>query len=535
MMKLPIKVCLASLLIVALAMGAVARSVEAAQKTLVVAIPALTENLDPDFSGALPTAYVRQWLYGDVPLRYSIMRDKNGNLVPNIARGVVCNLCEAWHESPDGLKIYFKFRPGIMSQYGNEMTSADAKWSYERRLLGPSPITKPFFKIYSIDDKIPVTIINKYTWTLNLTKPNDLIATLGDLYVAPNIIFDSTEMQKHATPADPWATEWAETHVAAFGPWYVEKYTPRDTLVLTKNPTYLIPGFPKVDRVVIREIPSETTRAALLRAGSIDVAVGLPPRLIEELRGAPGVKITDFGGNEFMAMVLNNKNPPFNDIRVRQAMAYAAPTKEIIKTVYLNKPWVKQFGGYAPDYYPGSPVTWPYKEDLAKARALLKAAGVQNLSFALVYLEGSPGAEDVGLIVKTQLAKLGISVDVQGLAPAQYNEQYRNHEATAVLLDDASWSPDPRYWLGNFFYTKARVNHSQFSDPQFDSILDAMEPMSNPAKRTQLAFKAHKILVTGVPWAFTIGTGFSLAMRSNVTGFVWFPDNLVDVRYLDKE
>jgi peptide/nickel transport system substrate-binding protein len=505
------------------------------EKVLVVGIPTVTEQVDPDFSGALPTAYVRQWVYSDVPLRYDVTKDNRGNLVPDLAKGPICNLCESWEVSPDGKTLTFKFKPGIKSQYGNELTSEDAKWSYERRAFGPSPITKPFFKLFSIDEKNPVTVIDKYTWQLNLFRSDILIAMLGDFFPAPNIIFDSTEAKKHATADDPWATNWLKTNVAGFGPWFVERYSPREEIVLRKNPNYHRPGIPKVDRVIVKEIPSEATRAALLRAGEIDVAIDLPPRLLEELRKAPGVRIQDFAGNEWMAMIMNNKLAPFDDIKVRRAMAHAAPIKEIIKTVYLNKPWVKQFGGYAPDYYPGAPVKWPYEENLEKAKALLREAGKEKINFNLIYLKGQPGAEEVGMIVKTQLARIGVDVNLEGLAPAQYNEQYRGRKAQAVLLKDASWVSDARYWLGMFFGTDGRVNHANNSVPEADKILDEMVPIKDVKKRAELAKKAHELMVQNAPWAFAIGVGFSLAVRDNVTDFVWIPSNLVDVRYLDKK
>jgi peptide/nickel transport system substrate-binding protein len=216
-------------------------------------------------------------------------------------------------------------------------------------------------------------------------------------------------------------------------------------------------------------------------------------------------------------------------------MAYAAPIKEIIRTVYLDKPWVSRWSGYAPSNYMGAPVTWPYDENLDKARALLKEAGKENLKFEIIYETNVAGSEEVAIIIKSQLAKIGIEVELKGLAAAQYSEQYRSRKAQSVLFKDASWGSDGRYWLSTFFQSNGAVNHGNHKNPEFDKIVDDITPITDMAARTAMSKKAHEILVQDAPWAFAIGTGFSVAMRDNINGFVWRLNNWVDPRDLDKK
>ena len=104
------------------------------------------------------------------------------------------------------------------------------------------------------------------------------------------------EIKKHAGPDDPWGNQWLKTNIAGFGPWMIETYTPGSELVLRRNPNYHRAGVPRVDRVLFREVPSDATRASLLRAGSVDVALQLSPRLIEPLRTVATVKSVDIPG-----------------------------------------------------------------------------------------------------------------------------------------------------------------------------------------------------------------------------------------------
>ena len=155
-----------------------------------------------------------------------------------------------------------------------------------------------------------------------------------------------------------------------------------------------------------------------------------------------------------MTWLLNAATPPFDDVRARQAMAYAAPIKEILRTVYLDKPWVGRWSGYMPANYMGAPVQWPYDENLDRARALLKEAGKEALRFEIIYETSVAGSEEVAVIVKSQLSKIGVEVELKGLAPAQYSEQYRARKAQSVLFKDASWGSDGRYWLATFFHSE---------------------------------------------------------------------------------
>jgi peptide/nickel transport system substrate-binding protein len=402
-------------------------------------------------------------------------------------------------------------------------------------LKAGSPTLKGFFDTFSIDLEKPVTIIDKYTWEINLTRPD---YGLFSVWAAPHPfgkIYDSEEIKKHASADDPWGNQWLKTHVAGFGPWTIEKYSPGKELELKRNPNYHRPGIPRVDLVVFKEVPSDATRAALLRSGTVDLALGLSPRLIEPLRSAPGIKTIDISGNEWMVWLLNNGVPPFDDVRVRRAMAHAAPIKEILKTVYLAKPWVARWDGYAPHNYMGAPVAWPYDEDPEKARALLKEAGKENLKFDIVYETNVAGSEEIAVIIKSQLAKIGVEVELKGLAPAQYSEQYRARRAQSVLFRDASWGSDGRYWLSTFFHTQGAVNHGNHRNPEFDKVVDEMTPVTDLAARTALSKKAHEILVQDAPWAFAIGIGFSVPMRNNMDGFVWRLNNWVDTRDLSKK
>ena len=111
-------------------------------------------------------------------------------------------------------------------------------------------------------------------------------------------------------------------------------------------------------------------------AGAVHIAKELDPRERQQCEGKPGVKVTAIKGNEGVIFGLNNQVKPLDNVKVRQAIAYAAPIDAIIDTVYLKQPNVRLFKGYTPESYPAAIDYWPYyPTNLEKAKALLRRRG----------------------------------------------------------------------------------------------------------------------------------------------------------------
>ena len=123
------------------------------------------------------------------------------------------------------------------------------------------------------------------------------------------------------------------------------QFTPGQQVVFEVNPNYYREK-PKIKRVIWREVPSSATRLQLLLTGAVHIAKELDPRERQQCEGKPGVKVTAIKGNEGVIFGLNNQVKPFDNVKVRQAIAYAAPIDAIIETVYLKQPNVRLYKGY---------------------------------------------------------------------------------------------------------------------------------------------------------------------------------------------
>jgi peptide/nickel transport system substrate-binding protein len=384
-------------------------------------------------------------------------------------------------------------------------------------------------KSSSVPNADAIRVVSPNVLEVDLSGPNALLVTEQATPLNNPVIYDSTEAKKHASAADPWAKEWLGKNSSTFGPYRVTKFTPGQQVVFEVNPNYYRER-PKIRQVIWREVPSSATRLQLLIAGSAHIVKELDSRERQQVQGKPGVQVISIKGNEGIIFGLNNKVKPLDNVKVRQAIAHAAPIDAIIQTVYLKQPNVRLLKGYTPETYPAAIDYWPYATDLEKAKALLKEAGQGPFSFKLSQNASRPEHEQVAIQIQTQLKKLDIDVQIETLTPAKYQEQYFSRKAEAVLVQDAAWVADPAYSLGLFFGTgpTSVANWVNYENKEVDALLTETFNTADPAKRRDLGRKVHRMIVDDAPWGFYIGTGFYLTARSEVVGLNWRPNNMVN-------
>jgi|SRR5918996_975458 peptide/nickel transport system substrate-binding protein len=502
--------------------------------TLVIGAPATPTTLDPEFSSSPQDREVDCSTY-DRFTEFKVTTDAQGNRVADLTAPPQPLLAESWEISDGGRKYTIKLKEGVKSYFGNELTAEDVKWSWDRVFGLQSQGLFPL-GVASIRSKDAYKVAGRYVVEIALDEPNPLLITVQATPVPGAVILDSTEVKKHTSDGDPWAKGWLVSNTASFGPYHAKSFTPGQQVEYVANPNYHR-GTPGMERVLYREIPSSATRLTLLKTGAIDVAEDLVTRERRSLEDDAGVHITSVQGNLGVIFGLNNSIEPFTDKRVRQAVAYAMPIEDIINTVYFGDSSVRLFQGPLPDQYPGYPASWPYQpRDAAKAEELLAAAGKSSFTFDLSYSTIYPEHEQIAQLIRTAMNEIGVEARLQKLAPAKYQEQYYSHQAQSVIVQDAPFVVDGAYAEFLFFGPgKGAVgNWIDYVNPTAqDKIMKALGT-AELAQRNALAKEAAQQIVEDVPWPMYLGIGFHMAMRSNVTGLVWRPHNLVHLADLRK-
>jgi peptide/nickel transport system substrate-binding protein len=534
-------------------------------KTLLILSDGVPNSLDNDgpSSNYAPT---QTGLYNlmEPLVQYSIAKKNEDGSETYDFHKFVPALAESWSFDPATDTTTFKLRHGVKSCAGNEFSADDVVYAFARAksISGQAPIGAFLASVASVAGfgpelyaKTPeaiakralggeVTKIDDDTVTIRQTSANQLL--LPVLTIFGLLIYDSKEMKAHATPDDPWSHLYANTtNAPSFGPWCLDSWRKDEDFVVRANPNYY-GGRPYFDRIIYRKVPQSANRIAILRSGSAGMVEGLNPKEFDSLRSARGVKVVGDYLNSTLLMLLNFQVKPFDDPRVREAIAFAIPYDDIIKTSYFGQ--AHQWLGLIPSSYPGyHKPSVSYDYDPEKAKALLAAAGYPDGkgldafpdAFKLSYAaERESILGPTATLIQTRLRALGIQVQLDPLPAAQLADRQLVKKDLPFSLYDQSKpiGVDPNYALGLYFLTPplSSNNMTHFSDKRLDELALEAKTETDPAKRQQELDAAQDILMEKLPWIPIVETKLQFAMQDAIQGVILHPSQTLIWRELHR-
>ncbi len=346
--------------------------------TLVIARLSDANNLDPHFSTQINSmAVVQHKMYEGL-----VMMDRNSEYKPLLAT--------EWNQKDD-VTWEFTLRDGVTFHDGTPFDAEAVKKTLERILDKNEPTPKAnmfgMIKEVKVVDPKKVEIILHYPFAGLLS----VLASAEGGIISPKAIEQyGKDLSKH-----PVGT----------GPFVFESWTPGQEIVIVKNENYWGTK-PKVDKVVFKTIPEDTTRVAMVETGEAHVAEQLPVTELERVQNSPNMSLGRFESFAVDHIGMNVKKKPFDDVRVRQAIAHAIDKEAIIQGVYNNvgKAANSSLGpkviGYSPD------IKAP-EYDLNKAKQLLTEAGYGNGFKATIYLNDNKARINVAEVLQSQLKVSG--------------------------------------------------------------------------------------------------------------------------------
>jgi peptide/nickel transport system substrate-binding protein len=441
-------------------------------------------------------------------------------------------LASGYSVSPDGLTYTFKLRDAI-SAAGNHLTADDVIWSYQRKFgtaTSPTPgvsapvIVAPDKQFKKIDaNTVSITIAQKgYGLTL--------LALLSDVTAQ---IYDSTLLKQHVTSTDPYAVNWSENNPNfGFGPYMEKSYQPGVQALLTANERFVL-GPPKIKNILFKIIPDAGTRANAVRNGDANLAEGVLPADLVNLKNGTNTKIASVDSpNARVTLPLLTNKAPFNSALVRQAFAWAVPYQQIIDNVYHGLALRTGPGLLRSDApgYDGSGLT-NFSFDPGKAKALLAQAGVPDgVSFALTVSAAEPDMQQAAIQIQTFAKQAGFKVTINQLPAAAFATGREAHTFQAFISRDSSFVLTPSYELAVYTSPSGGNNLADWKDPQFQAALAAGNAAADPlsAEAGKLWNTAERILVNQAPIVFVAQIQPGVAMRSNVQGYTWRSDQDID-------
>lgn len=498
-------------------------------RTLVVASTGTPGSLDGDIFTANMQAtvvniYDQLITYG---YKDSAFEFANGarEIDPDQIQG---KLAESWTVAPDGLSIDIALRRGVLSFFGNELTSDDVAWSWEKSAAQGR--TGAFIgRVSNIDS---VEAIDTYTVRFNLKSPSPILLAALTIYVPS--IYDSTEIQKHVTADDAYGAAWLAQNTAGFGPYHLESISADEQAVFVANPNYWDEQ-PFFQRVIYRAVPDASNRTVLLQAGSVDYIENPTFRQIVELRSTPGVKVQSVVGNQQARILMNPNIAPFDDRRVRQAVNYALDHDGTIRNVFeglstkADSPVAPTFACYTDEF-------WVYDRDLAKSRALLAEAGYPNgIDLELTYANQQWWEEPWVIQAQSQLREAGINVTLKRIENAEMTSRgsIAVRDLPFFTFFEQSIVLDPGYGLFLNSHPLGASDRNDYgrSNPEFVALVEQGNLTLDAEERCDIFREAQRIHVEDASWVYGAMLGGYLAQKEELSGWTWWADN--QIRWYD--
>ncbi|MCB1364780.1 MAG: ABC transporter substrate-binding protein [Rhodobacteraceae bacterium] len=381
---------------------------------------------------------------------------------------VVPGLAESWEISDDGLVYTFKLHDGVTFHDGTTMDAEDVKFSLDRaRAEDSANAQKALFT--GISD---VAVIDPQTVRVTLSEPNGSFLfnmAWGDaVIVAPESI-EGIKQMPIGTGAFKF-TEWVQG----------------DRIVLDKNPDYW--GTPAVlDKATFKFISDPTAAFAAMMAEDIDVFTGFPaPENLPQFEADDRFQVLVGSTEGETILAMNNKRAPFDDIRVREAVAHAIDRQAIIDGAMFGygTPIGTHFAPHNPAYVD---LTGLSEYDPEKSRALLAEAGHPDGFTTTLHLPPPSYARRGGEIVAAQLAEVGIKAEIINVEWAQWLETvFKGKDFGLTIVSHTEPMDIGIYARPDYYF--------QYDNPDFQALMKTLDETTDPGKRTELLQQAQRII-----------------------------------------
>lgn len=478
--------------------------------TLVVAFNADPETFDPHVTTALFATRAFALVYNTL-----LERDYDGSYKPGLAT--------SWDVGPDGTVYTFHLRSGVKFHSGKAFSSADVKYTFERWLSIPTSPTS--FGIKPIDH-------------IDAPDPQTVVFTLKQPY---NIFLDqiagSYAVILNQESVDKAGKDYGISTVDGTGPFKFVSWTRNQEINFVRNddytwnsPMFTNPGPAYVDGVKIRIIPEDNTRVAEFQAGNVHLVQDVPQGDVDRLDKTQGVSIVRYDQLQTTYVGLNSAKPPFDDVKVRQAVALAINRDEIVTGANfgLAKAATTMLTPETPYFLTSSLQTAP-SFDLAKAGSLLDQAGWtmgsggirqkggQQLVMPLWVINDSTTILQAQ-ILEQQLAKVGIKVDTKQYEQTAWFAAARSGEQTAFIIGIFFESADGILYF--YFYSKQQPapNRFTYANAQVDQWLDDARINTDKNAVTQDYQNVQKQIIDDVPVAPLVHAVGTLGVLAGVEG-----------------
>jgi len=464
-----------------------------------------------------------------------VLLGTDGSIVPALA--------ESW-ETDDYQTWTFHLRKGVVFHDGTPFNAEAVKYNFNRQFRVPAQ-SGGSYALYA--DENSAEVVDDYTIVFHLTLPFfNFLPDMG--YYNRYAIASPTYLQANSSTSDADATEFMNTHECGTGPFKLVEFVPDQRIVYEEFPQYWggVPGGKSpahVDRLIFQVIKDPDTARVELEAGRVDIWDGPPPAHLEGLRQTPGVEVISFPDLRIAYLTMDVSKPPFDDVSVRRAIAYAINYEELRAAGELGTafPQCGMIPDGVTDYLAGDPSLCMYPYDPVKAReSLAQSAYPDGFTTDLIYTPlRNAGFDLEALLLQSYLAEIGITVNIQSMDPV--TTQIARMAEGSYGLSLMSWSgpPNPDDFVG-WYYDFGRLPPNDswvgsfWLDEQVMSDMRAARDAVDPQQKKALYEGANRRAMEEAIYIPLFQGSHNVAIRDNVEGLLFKYGDL-HISYVEKE
>ena len=461
--------------------------------TLNVALTGNPTTMDPATAGVYTSLQVLDNIFSKL-----ITMDETGKFVPELAK--------SWKQN-DPLTYTFDLVSNATFHNGDKFTAADVKYTFER-IANPktaSSYASAYTSIKTIEAKSPTQVV------FHLSTPFAPLMT--------NLAQNGEIVNKKAIESADSARKPVGT-----GPFVFVEWVQGDHVTLKKNPNYFLTGKPYLDRVTFKFLDVDQSRIEALQSSQLDWVDAIPLNQLTALKKNSAytyVTSTQAGIPDFLAF--NTSKAPFNNKALRQAVAAAVDRKEILDIAYFGAGETGYMEIPSGSTWYSSPPATQTKPDLTLAKKKMVEAGYPNgLTVTYLSLPQYPELQKTGVVLRDQLKKIGITVQLQQLEVTVWFGRYAKGD---YQMTSAYWSGtiDPDNFYSTQLQTGSPNNDTKYSNKAVDVLITKARASTDEAERKTLYEKIRTIVWEDAPLVFLHYETINYLMRNKVHGSVVNP------------
>ena len=471
--------------------------------TLTIGFEDNTKTLDPTYSIQFAERRVLYLLYNTL-----VAIDTDFTLRPELAR--------SWEVAHEGRRYVFQLQEGVRFHDGTPFDAEAVKFNLDRRM--DEAIASPQrSQLRPVIEAIEV--LGQLTLAIDLKTPHP--GLLSDLA-------DRAGCMVSPEAARKFGADLGRNPVGT-GPFVLRSWTQGTSIVLDRNPNYWESGRPYLDGITFRSIPNSVIGLQRLIVGEVDYVDGLAPDALRQLEGKDGIVTEQARIGRWYSLQYQVDKPPFNNAKLRQAMAHALDRDRINQITMEGKATLSN-GPTPPGLWWSSPDNVSYAYDPEKAKALLAEGGVPAGTAITLTTPSDPLYRRINQLVAEQLGAVGLRAT---LTPVALSEYYARVVSRAINFVPTNWTqradPDGLFYI--LFHSRGFANTTGYSNAEVDALLEAGRRTLDREERKRIYAAAKDQVMRDLPYIPLYFSAEFAGYSRKLGGFVWMPDNIPRFRH----